>query len=86
MRRNKDVCLGEDDNTNRKDHAPRIVVTLVTAARTLLKRISTLPTKVIEIIENDRNHVLRIWMTGSRPAFPQITLCYIASSTVEKMT
>ena len=69
MHRDKDVCLGEDGYTNRKDHAPRNVFTLISAARTLLKRINTSPTKAIKIIQNDRNHALRILMTGARPAF-----------------
>ncbi|MFO7758433.1 MAG: hypothetical protein R6V26_08135, partial [Roseovarius sp.] len=68
MHRDKDLCLGEDGYTNRKDHAPRNVLTLVSAARTLLKRINTSPAKAVEIIQNDRNHALRILMTGSRPA------------------
>lgn len=69
MHRDKDVCLGEDGYTNRKDHAPRNVFTLISAARTLLKRINTSPTKAIEIIQNNRNHALRLLMSGSRPVF-----------------
>jgi hypothetical protein len=35
----------------------------------LLKRINTSPTKAIEIIQNNRNHALRLLMSGSRPVF-----------------
>jgi predicted transposase YbfD/YdcC len=68
MHRDKDVCLGEDGYTNRKDHAPRNIFTLLSAARTVLKRINTSPTKAIEIVQNDRNKALKILTQNSKGA------------------
>lgn len=45
MHRDKDACLGEDGYTNRKDNAPRNIFTLLSVARTVLKRINTSPRK-----------------------------------------
>ena len=66
MHRDKDVCLGEDGDTNRKDHAPRNIFTLLSAARTVLKPINTLPTKAIKIVQNDRNRALKILTHSSK--------------------
>ena len=66
MYRDKDVCLGEDGYTNRKDHAPRNIFTLLSAARTGLKRVNTSPTKAIEIVQNDRNRALKILTHNSK--------------------
>lgn len=66
MHRDKDVCLGEDGYTNRKDHAPRNIFTLLSAARTVLKRINASPTKAIEIVQNDRNRALKILTQNSK--------------------
>jgi len=66
MHRDKDVCLGEDGYTNRIDHAPRNIFTLLSAARTVLKSINASPTKAIEIVQNDRNRALKILTHDSK--------------------
>ncbi len=60
MHRDKDVTLGEDRYTNRSDNAPRNIFTLVSATRTLLKRISKSPTKAIEMMQDNRARAIRI--------------------------
>ena len=57
MHRDKDVTLGEDGYTNRSDHAPRNIFTLISVARTLLKRIDHSPTRAIEMVQNDRRKI-----------------------------
>ena len=69
MHRDKDVCPGEDSDTNRLDNAPRNMFTLTSAARTLLKRIDASPTRVTEIIQNDRNRAIRTLAQGLKTTF-----------------
>ena len=54
MHRDKDVILGEDYYTNRLDHAPKNIFTLLSATRTLLKFINKSPTIAIEMVQNKR--------------------------------
>ncbi len=58
MHRDKDVTLGEDRYTNRSDHAPANVFTLLSGALALLKRISKSPTKAIETVQDHRDKAI----------------------------
>jgi hypothetical protein len=69
MHRDKDVTLGEDSYTNRSGHAPRSIFTLISAARTLLKRISPSPTRAIEMVQDNRNKAIRFIADEHRTAF-----------------
>ena len=69
MHRDKDVTLGEDGYTNRSGHAPRNIFTLISAARTLLKRISPSPTRAIEMVQDNRNKAIRFIADEHRTAF-----------------
>ena len=60
MHRDKEVTLGEDQYTNRIDHAPRNIFTVLSAARTVLKRIHKSPTGAIELVQNNRSKAIRI--------------------------
>ena len=60
MLRDKDVTLGEDRYTNRSDNAPRNIFTLISAIRTLLKRISKSPTTAIEMMQDNRARAISI--------------------------
>jgi len=68
MHRDRDRTLGEDLYTNRLEHAPRNIFTLLGATRTLLKRIATSPTRAIEMIQDHRNGALDI-LSGTKPDF-----------------
>ena len=59
MHRDKDVIPGEDQYTNRLDHAPRNIFTRRGATRTLLKRITKSPTRAIEAVQDNRNKAIR---------------------------
>ena len=61
MHRDKDVCPGEDGDTNRLDNAPGNMFSLTSAARARLKRIDASPTRATEIIQN-----------GSKPSHPDL--------------
>ena len=53
------ICtLGEDRYTNRSDHAPANVFTLLSGALALLKRISKSPTKAIETVQDHRDKAI----------------------------
>lgn len=58
--RNKDVFLGEDQRTNRKDNAPSVLFVLNNLALSLLGTICHSPTKAIEACQNDRNIPIRM--------------------------
>ena len=60
MHRDKDVTLGEDQYTNRLDHAPRNIFTILSAARTVLKGIHKSTTRAIEMAQDDRSKVISI--------------------------
>jgi len=53
MHRDRDVFPGEDGYINRNGRAPRNVLSPVGAARTILKRISPLITRVIDLVRRD---------------------------------
>lgn len=59
MHRDKDVCHGEDGYINPLAHAPRSILTLTSAVRTLLKQIHASPKKAIEIMQDSRSKVVR---------------------------
>jgi len=61
MHRDRDVFPGEDGYTNRMDHAPRNVFSMIGAARTMLKRISTSVTEVIKLVRRDPGVALRLF-------------------------
>ena len=60
MHRDKDVILGDGQYTNRLDHAPRNIFTLLSATRTVLKDIDKSLTTAIEMVQDNRNKVIRI--------------------------
>jgi predicted transposase YbfD/YdcC len=55
MHRNKDVTLGEDAMTNRKDNAPHALFILNNLVLALLNTICPSPTKAIEACQDNRN-------------------------------
>ena len=55
MHRNKDVFLGEDSLTNRKDNAPHVLFILNNLVLALLNTICSSPTKAIEACQDNRN-------------------------------
>jgi hypothetical protein len=61
MHRHKDVTLGEDGYTNRSDHAPRNVFTILCFAFKILKSVSPSPTRAIELFQDDRNRAIRLF-------------------------
>jgi hypothetical protein len=61
MHRNKDVTLGEDTYTNRKDNAPHAIFILNNLVLAILQTISTSPTKAIEAFQDNRNKALRLF-------------------------
>ena len=60
MHRDNDVILGEDQYANRLDHAPRNILALLSATRTLLKGIDKSLTRTIEMVQDNRNNAIRI--------------------------
>lgn len=60
MHRHKDFTLGEDGYTNRLDHAPRNISTVLAFCLTILKNVTASPTRAIEHFQNDRNRALRL--------------------------
>jgi hypothetical protein len=69
MHRDKDVTLGEDGYTNRSDNAPRNIFVLTSAARTLLKRISSSPTRAIEMVQDHRSKAVQFTSDQKKTAF-----------------
>lgn len=69
MHRDKDVTLGEDRYTNRSDYAPRNIFTLLSATRTLLKRVSKSPTRAIEIMQDKRENAISLIADEYKNAF-----------------
>ena len=60
MHRDNDVILGEYQYANRLDHAPRNILALLRATRTLLKGIDKSLTRAIEMVQDNRNKAIRI--------------------------
>ncbi|MDE2020792.1 MAG: transposase [Patescibacteria group bacterium] len=60
MHRNKDVFLGEDTLTSRKDKAPHALFILNNIVLALLKTVSHSPTKAIETLQDNRNLAIRL--------------------------
>ncbi len=69
MHRDKDVTLGEDRYTNRLDHAPRNIFTLISATLTLLKKIGKSPTRAIEKVQDNRNTAISFLTNENSPHF-----------------
>ncbi len=61
MHRDKDVILGEDAFTNRKDNARRNFFSLTGSALKILKSVSRSTTRAIEHFQDDRNRALRLF-------------------------
>jgi ribonuclease BN (tRNA processing enzyme) len=61
MHRHKDFTLGEDGYTNRCDHAPRNISTMLAFALRILKTVSTSPTRAIEHFQDNRNRAIRLF-------------------------
>lgn len=61
MHRNKDVILGEDAYTNRKDNAPHAIFILNNLVLAILQTVSTSPTKAIEAFQDNRNKAVRLF-------------------------
>jgi len=60
MHRHKDFTLGEDGYTNRLDHAPRNISTLLSLCLSILKTVKASPTPAIEHFQDNRNPALRL--------------------------
>jgi predicted transposase YbfD/YdcC len=60
LHRNKDVTLGEDSYTNRKDHAPRNIFSLNNLALLIFKKAGLTPKKAIESFQDDKNRAIRL--------------------------
>ena len=60
MHRDKDVILGEDHYTNRLDHAPQNVFTLLSSTHTVLKSINKSATRAIEMVQDKRNSAIQL--------------------------
>jgi predicted transposase YbfD/YdcC len=63
LHRNKDVTLGEDSYTNRKDHAPRNIFTLNAIVLELAARFGLSPKIAIERCQDDKNLAIK-WIGG----------------------
>jgi hypothetical protein len=61
MHRDKDVTLGEDGYTNRRDNAPRNVFSLLAFTLTVLKSVAASPTRAIEYFQDDRSRLPRLF-------------------------
>lgn len=59
LHRNKDVTLGEDACTNRKDHAPENISSLNNVTLSILKTVSTSPRRALEYFQDDKNRAIR---------------------------
>ena len=60
MHRNKDVFLGEDGYTNRKDNAPHAIFVLHNLVLEICKSVSRSPTQALEYFQNDKNRAIRL--------------------------
>jgi len=60
MHRNKDVFLGEDACTSRKDDAPHNIFILNNLVLTILKSVSPSPTKALEYFQHDKNRAISL--------------------------
>jgi hypothetical protein len=60
MHRNKDVFLGEDAYTNRKDNAPHAIFVLHNLVLEICKSVSRSPTQALEYFQNDKNRAIRL--------------------------
>lgn len=58
LHRNKDVTLGEDGVTNRKDHAPRNIFSLNNLVLWLFKTTGLTPKKALESFQDDKNRAI----------------------------
>ena len=61
LHRNKDVALGEDGYTNRKDHAPRNIFSLNNLVLFIFKTSGLTPRKAIESFQDDKNRAVRLF-------------------------
>ena len=78
MHLDKDVTLGEDQYTDRLDHAPRNIFTRRGAARTVLKGISKSPTRAIEIVQDTETKRYASWLTKNSDFFQPPCLRHIS--------
>jgi predicted transposase YbfD/YdcC len=60
MHRNKDVFLGEDGYTNRKDNAPHAIFVLLTLVLEIGKSVSRSPTQALEYFQDNKNRAFRL--------------------------
>lgn len=58
LHRNKDVALGEDGYTNRKDNAPSNIFSLNNLVLLLFKLAGLTPKKAIEFFQDDKNRAI----------------------------
>jgi predicted transposase YbfD/YdcC len=58
LHRNKDVALGEDGFTNRKDRAPRNIFSLNNLVLFMSKTAGLTPRKAIETFQDDKNRAI----------------------------
>ena len=63
LHRNKDVTLGQDAYTNRKDHAPRNIFTLHAIVLELVAFFGLSPKIAIERCQDDKNLAIK-WLSG----------------------
>lgn len=59
LHRTKDVTLGEDGYTNRKDHAPRNIFSLNNLVLFIFNASGLTPRKAIESFQDDKNRAIR---------------------------
>jgi predicted transposase YbfD/YdcC len=60
LHRNKDVALGEDGYTNRKDNAPRNIFSLNNLVLLLFKIAGLTPKRAIESFQDDKNRAISL--------------------------
>lgn len=60
LHRNKDVLLGEDAATNRKDHAPRNISSFNNLALAVFKSINPSPRRALEHFQDNKNDAISI--------------------------
>lgn len=61
MHRDKDVILGEDGYTNRRDNAPSNIFSLTGFTLKILKSVSRSTTRAIEHFQDNRNRAIRLF-------------------------
>ncbi len=69
MHRDRDVTPGEDGYTNRPGHAPRNILTLDSAARTLPERIPNSPAGAVETVQDNRRKAVRFVSDKQKNSF-----------------